>query len=341
MPSLINYLLFLRITSVITLLFFNTVSAEQRPVEVNVLNYVEAKTSLHFDRVLEKGESFNQWLHNRSLVTIENKPQSSRRVNRDTLYSYAVVNISEGASFELPDADGRYLSVQIINQQHYSNRTYYEPGKYLLSVEEFDTPYVILVARTLVDGSDADDLKLAHGLQNKLSVSSKSDKPYVQQGYDLESLAETTEKLLSLADALPDANQCFGKKDKVDPVRHLLATAYGWGGLPETEATYLNVHPKLPVGAYSLTVKDVPVDGFWSISIYNQDGFFEKNADDIYSVNNLTARPNSDGSVTVNFGGDSANFNRLPITDGWNYVIRMYRPKQSLLDGAWVFPRAE
>ena len=42
-------------------------------------------------------------------------------------------------------------------------------------------------------------------------------------------------------------------------------------------------------GEYRLTVRDVPVDGFWSISVYNADGFFEPNERGAYSVNNITA----------------------------------------------------
>jgi hypothetical protein len=47
------------------------------------------------------------------------------------------------------------------------------------------------------------------------------------------------------------------------------------GGLAEREAYYVNVNPGLPAGEYQLTVRDVPVDGFWSISLYNAKGFFE------------------------------------------------------------------
>jgi hypothetical protein len=53
------------------------------------------------------------------------------------------------------------------------------------------------------------------------------------------------------------------------------------------------------MGEYQLTVRDVPVDGFWSISLYNADGFFEPNDRAAYSVNNLTAIPDADGSITV------------------------------------------
>ncbi len=312
------------------------------PIEVNALNYIQAKTNLHFERVLAKGDSFNQWLHNRSLVPITDMPQSSRRVNRDTLYSYAVVDISKGATFSLPESNGRYLSVQVINQNHFTNRTYYQPGKHTLTTAEFNTPYVLLLARTLVDGSDLNDIKAAHLLQDRLMLSSNNNaRSFVTTKYDTESLADTTKKLLLLADALPDAKSCFGNQSEVDPIRHLLATAYGWGGLPDADAHYQNIQPDLPLGAYSLTVKDVPVDGFWSISVYNRDGFFEKNPHNIYSINNLTAQPNEDGSFTVNFGGDDSQINYLPITDGWNYVVRLYRPRPEILNGKWVFPLAK
>jgi hypothetical protein len=126
----------------------------------------------------------------------------------------------------------------------------------------------------------------------------------------------------------------------VNPVHHLIGSAAGWGGLPDTEASYVGVSPDLPVGEYELTVgPDVPVDGFWSISVYNADGFFEPNERGAYSVNNITARHNDDGSVTVRFGGDGdPERNSLPITEGWNYLVRLYRPRPEILTNAWTFP---
>lgn len=91
---------------------------------------------------------------------------------------------------------------------------------------------------------------------------------------------------------------------------------------------------------YRLTVKDVPVDGFWSVSVYNKDGYFQKNARNAYTVNNVTAKPNADGSVTIQFGGGESVANSIPIMPGWNYVVRMYRPRKEILDGTWKFPQA-
>ncbi len=84
------------------------------------------------------------------------------------------------------------------------------------------------------------------------------------------------------------------------------------------------------------------MDGFWSVSLYNEKGFFEKNDLNAYSLNNLTAEPNGDGSATIQFGGCAKEtVNCLPIMRGWNYTVRLYRPRAEILDGSWKFPQAE
>jgi hypothetical protein len=136
----------------------------------------------------------------------------------------------------------------------------------------------------------------------------------------------------------------FGARDEVDAVRHLIGSAAGWGGNPATDATYLSVTPGRNDGTtvYRLNVKDVPVDGFWSISVYNERGYFEKNDRDAYSLNNITARKSADGSVDIRFGGCDGNTpNCLPIVKGWNYLVRLYLPRAEILNGKWKFPEAQ
>ena len=127
--------------------------------------------------------------------------------------------------------------------------------------------------------------------------------PFVPGGWDTESLDATRDHLLGLAAGMTSFEHSFGRREDVDPVHHLVSTAAGWGGLPDSEATYVGVFPGLPVGQYELTVGDVPVDGFWSISVYNAAGYFEPNELGHYSVNDITAARNDDGTVTVRFGG--------------------------------------
>ena len=93
---------------------------------------------------------------------------------------------------------------------------------------------------------------------------------------------------------------------------------------------------------HRLTVGEVPVDGFWSVTVYNKDGYFSPNPQNAYSFNNITAQAGADRNVTIQFGGcDGKVPNCLPITPGWNYTVRLYRPQQKILDGSWIFPEAQ
>ncbi|UCF39343.1 MAG: DUF1214 domain-containing protein [Acidobacteriota bacterium] len=307
-------------------------------VSVNVENFVRAETAAQFARLIGLSGGINQFFHLREPTPLDR--QAVIRMNRDTLYSAAIVDISKGATLTIPDAGERYLSAMVVNEDHYINGVIHEPGEHRLTVEQFGTHYVNVSVRTLVDSSDPADIQKANALQDRLKIEAASAKPYTHPDYDQESYKVTYEALLVLGRGMRDARATFGRKQDVDPVRHLLGTAWGWGGLPETEAYYLNVEPGLPVGAYELTVKDVPVDAFWSVSVYNKDGFFQANEQNAYSVNNLTATPNNDGSFTIHFGGNSENVNHLPITEGWNYTVRFYQPRTEVIEGVWEFPAA-
>lgn len=79
----------------------------------------------------------------------------------------------------------------------------------------------------------------------------------------------------------------------------MIGAASTWGANSPKDAIYLNVTPELNDGktAYRLTVKDVPVDGFWSVIVYNADGYIPQNDRKVYSFNNVTAKKDADGSV--------------------------------------------
>jgi hypothetical protein len=119
-------------------------------------------------------------------------------------------------------------------------------------------------------------------------------------------------------------------------------SAYGFGTLPETESFLITVSPNLPADkAYSLTVKDVPVDGFWSLAIYDKDGYFNENEYHSYGFSDGTAKKKADGSITLYFGGDPDSVNFIPLSEGWNYAVRMYRPRPEVVNGTWTFPQVK
>jgi hypothetical protein len=315
--------------------------AGDESVKVNVDNFVRAETAIQFDRMLKTflDGKVNTWAHLRNPTPLDN--QIVIRMNRDTLYSTAIIDISQGATLTIPESGNRYLSVMVVNEDHYINKVYSEAGTYELTMDEFHTPYVNLSARILVNSADQADIKKVNALQDKLAIKAASARPYSHPNYDQASYTETYKAVIELSRGLPDARRMFGKKEEVGEVRHMLGTAFGWGGLPDNEANYLNVEPNLPVGAYQLTVKDVPVDAFWSVSVYNKDGFIDENKYNAYNVNNISGTPNKDGSFTVHFGGDPESKNYLHIMESWNYIVRLYQPRKEILDGSWTFPAVQ
>ncbi len=306
---------------------------------VTYANFARIETLRMFAAISANAGGANRWNHYRVPTPIDQ--QTIIRMNRDTLYSAAIIDVSEGATITIPETGGRYVSVMLVSEDHFINRVIHEAGEHRLTAAELGSEFVLAAARILVDSDDPDDVATVDALQDQFSLTSVGGRELPALDYDADSFAQTRDAVLTLAKGLASFEHAFGPADQVDPVRHLLGTASGWGGLPDDEAFYVNVEPGLPVGEYELTVGEVPVDGFWSISMYNAEGYFEPNDAGRYSVNNVTGVRGADGSITVRFGGDTSAPNALPLTEGWNYLVRLYRPRPEVLDGSWTFPSIE
>ena len=303
---------------------------------VNIDNFRAAETARMFDSFVAASSGVNRFTHFRAPTPVESQPVI--RMNRDTLYSIAVVDISRGATLTVPDAGGRYLSVMAVNAEHYINEVYREPGTHEITMADHGTRFVALAARTFVDPADPDDVAAVNALQDQIGVTAVAEGPSEHPEFDEESLDATRKALAKLGAGLSDATRSFGPKAEVEPTRHLIGTAVGWGGLPEHEAYYMIEAEPRPIGEYTITLRDVPVDAFWSVSVYNRDGYFEPNPEGTFSVNSVTSEPEVDGSVVVNLSPEAGAENHIRIMDGWNYVLRLYRPRAEILDGTWTAP---
>src|SRR4051812_46859264 len=120
-------------------------------------------------------------------------------MNRDTLYSMAVVGITAGATVTIPGGGRRDGAGVGGNQDHYVNKIFHEPGEHELTVAEFDTPYVVVAARVLVDSRDAGDIAAANALQDQFDLKATSAQPFVSPAYDQAGLDATRAALLDLA----------------------------------------------------------------------------------------------------------------------------------------------
>jgi hypothetical protein len=313
------------------------------PIPVTVENFIRAESHLYFIAVAQKESGFGQFEHHRTLSPIDS--QTIIRQNRDTLYSAAVFDLDAGpVTITLPDAGKRFMSLQLINEDEYSPPAIYKAGKHPFTRKEVGTRYMLVGIRTLVDPLDPFDMNKAHALQDAIKVEQKNRGKFELSPWDPVSQKKVRDALLVLGATLPDTKRAFGTKDQVDPVRHLITAASAWGGTPEKDALYLNVTPSWNNGEtiYKLNVKDVPVDGFWSVSLYNAQGYYEKNQYNAYTLNNLTAKKGTDDSVAIQFGGcDGKIPNCLPTMRGWNYMVRLYRPRAEILEGKWTFREAK
>ncbi len=90
-----------------------------------------------------------------------------------------------------------------------------------------------------------------------------------------------------------------------------------------------------------------PVQGFWSLTLYNQHHFFSPNAIERYSVGtkNKTLIANPDGSLTIYVQADApsdpvqkANWLPAPEGEAFSLYIRAYWPQPAVTDGSWTPP---
>jgi hypothetical protein len=236
------------------------------------------------------------------------------------------------------------MSMQVITEDHYVPAVFYGRGEHTLTRDDIGTRFVMVAIRTLVDPNEDADLTEVHALQDAVAVQQDHTGSFEIPKWDPVSQKTVRDALLQLSATLPDSKGMFGTKNDTDPVRRLIGSASAWGGNPEKDAMYFSVHPAENDGAtvYRLSVDEVPVDGFWSVTVYNKDGYFTPNPQNAYSLNNITAQRGTGGKITIQFGGcDAATANCLPITPGWNYLVRLYRPQDKILSGEWTFPEAE
>jgi len=89
-----------------------------------------------------------------------------------------------------------------------------------------------------------------------------------------------------------------------------------------------------------------PVNGFWSLTLYDEEHFFVPNPIKRYSVGtkNKSLTLGADGSLTLyvqsNPPGDDRRANWLPSPEGhaFSLFIRAYWPQVSVVDGTWTPP---
>src|ERR1700739_1116279 len=139
-----------------------TTASPAQPVTVD--NYNRAQTDVYFAGVVKIG-GFGKFRHCRELAPPVQ--QGIVRPNRDTLYSFVIVDLDAGpVTITLPDAGKRFMGMQVVNEDQYTRATYYAAGSHTLTREMIGTRYAIAVVRFLVDYANRADVEQVHALQD-------------------------------------------------------------------------------------------------------------------------------------------------------------------------------
>src|SRR5262249_15411572 len=180
-------------------------SGESKPetIAVTVDNFIRAETDWAFDGVVRQQNAFGKFNHMREVTPLDK--QAVPRCNRDTLYSTAVFDLDAGpVTITLPDAGKRFMTMIVINEDHYVYKVFYGAGTYTFTRDQVGTRYALVALRTLVDPANAKDVEQAHALQDAVKVSQKSPGLFEVPNWDHESQKKVREALKTLGAVLPD-----------------------------------------------------------------------------------------------------------------------------------------
>ncbi len=267
------------------------------------------------------------------------KDRTIMRINFDTIYSTAIVDLTQDAVLTMPETNGRYQSAWIITDEHYNPMAFVEPGTYTLTQENVGRRYATIVVRTQANTADPADLAIANELQEQLKLEQTDRGSYLaSNNWDMEEILAMRARYQEIQKQEGITSEVmFGKKGEVPLKEHNVGTAAGWGGFTAERAVYPFYFPE-SVEPQTLTLKDVPAKAFWSVTVYDAEGYPQG---DVYNINSQFAVPNEDGSVTIHFGGDKNAVNHMDIFEGWNIALRIYEPGEAYFSGEWVRPELE
>ena len=275
-----------------------------------------------------------EWLHLRKGA--DPKDRAIMRINFDTIYSTVMLDLTEPATLTMPETDGRYQSAWIITDEHYNPLAFVQPGTYELTQENVGRRYAMVGMRTQVNVMDPDDLAAVHALQDQLKIEQADKGSFEPSGnWDMEEVLAMRAKYQQIGKEEGITSEVmFGKKGEVPLKEHNVGTASGWGGFTAERAVYPSIYAE-STEPQTLMLKAVPTEAFWSVTIYDADGYPQG---DSYNINSAFAVPEEDGSFIIRFGGDKNAANYMDVFEDWNLALRIYEPTEPYFNGEWVMP---
>jgi hypothetical protein len=203
-------------------------------IPVTLENYEVAESDLAFYNVT-KLVGMNTLFHfPTGAFDLDN--QTVVRMNRDTYYSGAVIDTTQGATITIPETNGRYLSVMVVQNDHYIDQVFLEPGTHEITS---DTDFAMVAMRIRANQSDPTDDDAIAALRAGVKLEVGGNASHVRPNYDMEQLVALRDELTVEGTKLGTLMGMQGAHGTIEPMMHLYGTAIGWGLLPDAQAQYL------------------------------------------------------------------------------------------------------
>ncbi|MGI9511604.1 MAG: DUF1254 domain-containing protein, partial [Anderseniella sp.] len=292
--------------------------------------FINAESRAFFADFLGRAE-INSFHHFKTLATPDDRWVVSPNV--DTLYSVGVVNVTEGFTLDIPDTGERFLSIQIIDENHMTPFHLYGGGARSFSADQFETDYIAIGLRIGTDGTPEDIAFINEAIQDKTKISGAKDEEAMLRP-DLDLMLKVRAPMLEQFGKLPNSFGVMQERtaDVKDWEIFTYVTAGAWGLSKNQHAMYATHTPAGAIGGecWIGTFPPVPAEEFFSITVYGPHQFLMTNENNVVS-STRGAITEADGSFTVVFGGEQCrgkapNFAYTP-EDGWNLMLRAYRPR--------------
>lgn len=304
-------------------------STDPRAYGMSPREYIQAESRAFFADFMSR-TSVNTFFHFSGLTKAADRWVVSP--NNDTIYSIATVNARNGFTLKLPEVGERFISAQIITENHMTPYYLYGGGTYEFSADDFDTDFVAVGIRMGTDGSAEDVRHVVEVLQPQYVIEGAAPENDLTT-VDMDSLKKVRAAMLTEYSKLPNSFGAMTKTtDQVEDWEYFTyVTAGAWGLSADENAMYANGGPENAEGGtcYTATFPPVPAKAFFSITLYGPEKYLMTDEDNIVS-SNQGVTTNDDGSLDVAFGGEGCrdlapNYAATP-EDGWSFLLRAYRP---------------
>jgi hypothetical protein len=303
----------------------SSVSMNTGPIVVNRSNYQKAEVGRNFTKWAANGAN-NKLMHMTAVTP--SGPAPTVRMNRDTLYSAAILDTSIGtASITLPEVD-LYQSILMVDTDGYARGFVLEPGTHMVAT---DTRFVWVLVRTGLEKG----IEEARRVQALITVQGMGEGTYSAPEYDEESLARLTRILVDEAIAEDNGDLYYGNyPGQVDETRRLRSTAAGFGGMNGTNM-YKFVEALDNNVCMQSTFADPHAEEFFSFTLYDTSGFL-MDGNTIINSRNMTANEDGTYTVSINCGDDAINNISAPAEVGTiGYAWRVYGASEEVENRSW------